>query len=193
MFIDTMRIVLLLISLVFLGACSSSDSASVTHFEAPPFELASLDEASYSLDQFEGQVLVIHFGTSWCPFCRAEDPHLEALYQQYQDKGVEVVVVNVGETDEKALEWKGEAGFSFPMLMDRDGTISARYAPVDAQPELPRHEVMIASNLIIDGNGMVRFMSLLDTNTFDAQLVELRDHLDTVLAERDYRAYTSTN
>ena len=169
------------------------ESDSITHFEAPPITLISLENEPISLDQFRDQVLVIHFGTSWCPFCRAEDPHLEALYQEYKDVGVQVLVVNVGETDEKAAEWKEEAGFSFPMLMDRDGAISATYAPAEAQPDLPRHEVMIASNLIIDGNGMVRFMSLLDTNNFDAKLIALRAHLDEVLAEGSEGMYTATD
>ncbi len=126
---------------------------------------------------------MIHFGTSWCPFCRVEDPHLQALHELYKDRGVQTLVVNVGEEDAVASAWKKEAGFSFPMLMDREGIVTARYAPADVHPDLPRHEVMIASNLIIDRQGNVRFMSLLDTNDFDAQLVALRTELDKILAE----------
>lgn len=125
---------------------------------------------------------MVHFGTSWCPFCRAEDPHLQALHEQYKDRGVQTLVVNVGEDDAIASAWKKEAGFSFPMLMDREGNVTARYAPADVHPDLPRHEVMIASNLIIDRQGNVRFMSLLDTNNFDARLVALRSELDRILA-----------
>ncbi|MBX2822580.1 MAG: TlpA family protein disulfide reductase [Rhodothermaceae bacterium] len=186
-----MRTFIFLLVTIWLSGCGSEESPSLAHFKAPPIELASLNNETISLDQFSGQAVVIHFGTSWCPFCRAEDPHLEALYQEYKDQGVQVLVVNVEETDEKASEWKEEAGFSFPMLMDRDGTISASYAPADAQPDLPRHEVMIASNLIIDGEGMVRFMSLLDTNNFDAKLIALRVQLEEVLAEQKDGMYTS--
>lgn len=42
---------------------------------------------------------------------------------------------------------------------------------------------MVASNLIIDRTGKVRFLSLLDTCTFDARLVALRARLEEVLAE----------
>jgi|GEM_PF-3104447 len=188
-----MRTFVLILFAFWLSSCASQDSPSLAHFEAPPIELSSLNEEAISLDQFRGQAVVIHFGTSWCPFCRVEDPHLEALYQEYKDRGVQVLVVNVAEADEKALQWKEEAGFSFPMLMDRDGAISATYAPADAQPDLPRHEVMIASNLIVDGEGVVRFMSLLDTNNFDAKLIALRAQLDEVLAEQKDGMYTSTD
>ena len=188
-----MRTFIFILFACWLSGCGSQDTPSLVQFEAPPIELVSLNDETISLDQFRGQVVVIHFGTSWCPFCRAEDPHLEALYQEYRDRGVQVLVVNVGETDEKAREWKEEAGFSFPMLMDRDGAISATYAPADAQPDLPRHEVMIASNLVIDGEGMVRFMSLLDTSNFDAKLIALRAQLNEVLAEQKGGMYTSTD
>ena len=170
------------ILLTLLGACSSGSTAPATDFEAPSFTLTSLDNKTISLDDLRGQVVVIHFGASWCPFCRAEDPHLEALYQTYKDRGVQALVINVGEADSVAAHWKKEAGFSFPMLLDQDGSIAARYAPPNAQPDLPRHEVMIASNLIIDQRGDVRFMSLLDTRTFDARLVALTARLDEILA-----------
>ena len=186
-----MRTLLFALMIIGLSACASQDSPSVTRFDAPPIALTSLDNEAVSLEQFRGEAVVIHFGTSWCPFCRAEDPHLEALYQEYKKQGVQVLVVNVGETDEKAREWKDEAGFSFPMLMDRDGAISASYAPADAQPDLPRHEVMIASNLVVDAEGVVRFMSLLDTNDFDAKLIALRAQLDEILIEQN--TYTSAD
>lgn len=166
--------------LIFTAGCQSPNA---TNFPAPPFQLTSLENLNLTLDDYQGQVVVVHFGTSWCPFCRAEDPYLEALHQTYQDKDVQVLVINVGETDEAAIKWKREAGFSFPMLMDREGVVAAQYAPAEAQPDLPRHEVMIASNLVIDKAGRVRFMSLLDTNNFDAKLVALRNTLDAVLAE----------
>ncbi len=172
----------LLITSLFLCGCAPKDN-SVTNFDAPAFTLTSLDSLEISLEKLKGEVVVVHFGTSWCPFCRAEDPHLQALHELYQERGVTTLVVNVGENDEIATKWKKEAGFSFPMLMDRDGTVAARYAPIDAQPDLPRHEVMIASNLVIDRTGTVRFMSLLDTNNFDARLVALRATLDRILAE----------
>ncbi len=170
-------------ALSLAGACGPQPEHTSADFDAPRFTLPSLKGDAVSLEDMRGQVVVIHFGASWCPFCRAEDPHLEALYQAYRDRGVAVLVVNVAEPDADAARWKTEAQFSFPMLLDRDGDVASRYAPLEAQPDLPRHEVMVASNLVIDRTGKVRFMSLLDTRTFDARLVALRARLDEVLAE----------
>jgi hypothetical protein len=41
--------------------------------------------------------------------------------------------------------------------------------------------VPIASNLIIDRDGVIRFYSLLDSAQFDARLVALRAKLDELL------------
>ena len=169
--------------LVLTSACTSGPTPAQSALEAPVFALPSLEGEVVSLEDFRGRVVVIHFGTSWCPFCRAEDPHLEALFQTYKDRGVQALVVNVSEAEAAAAGWWKEAGFSFPMLLDRDGAVAARYAPSDAQPDLPRHEVMIASNLVVDRNGSVRFFSLLDSRAFDARLIALRACLDEVLAE----------
>jgi peroxiredoxin len=170
-------------TLVLGSGCNADAPPSSTQFQAPSFALPSLENGTVALEDLRGNVIVVHFGASWCPFCRAEDPHLEALYQKYKDRGVMALVVNVGEPHAAAARWKDEAAFSFPMLLDRDGQVAARYAPPDAQPDLPRHEVMVASNLIIDRAGNVRFMSLLDTRTFDARLVALTARLEEVLNE----------
>ena len=174
------RYSLVLLLSLFPG-CGPADKTT-THFEAPNFTLTSLSNLEVALEQLSGEVVVVHFGTRWCPFCRAEDPHLQALHKQYKDHS-QTLIVDVGEDDTAAMAWKTEAGFSFPMLMDRDGSVAAVYVPVNAQPDLPRHEVMIAANLIIDSTGAIRFMPLFDTNNFDARLVALRSVLDQILAE----------
>jgi hypothetical protein len=50
-------------------------------------------------------------------------------------------------------------------------------------PDLPRDQVPIASNLIIDKEGVIRFYSLLDSRNFDARLIALRKELDTLLSQ----------
>ena len=59
--------------------------------------------------------------------------------------------------------------------------IRSYYAPKDVLPDLARDEVMLASNIIIDTDGNIQFMSLLDSKNFDAELKELRTHLDELL------------
>jgi peroxiredoxin len=83
-----------------------------------------------------------------------------------------------------AAGWASTHGFGLPVLLDADGKVAERYAPKDAQPDLPRNQVPIASNLIIDPQGRIRFYTLLDSVNFDAKLVALTARLEELLAER---------
>jgi peroxiredoxin len=91
-------------------------------------------------------------------------------------------VVNVKEPKETATKWAEEMGFTFPVLLDEDGSVAATYAPEDVLPDLPRDQVPIASNLIVDKDGKIQFYSLLDSRNFDAKLAALQKRLDGLLA-----------
>lgn len=80
-----------------------------------------------------------------------------------------------------AEAWAQRCEFSFPVLLDPDGKATEAYAPPGVLPDLPRNQVPIASNLIIDREGRIRFFSLLDSANFDARLVALRARLEELL------------
>jgi hypothetical protein len=92
------------------------------------------------------------------------------------------LVIDVKEDLAKGAAWKRQLKWSIPVLLDLDGRVSASYAPAGVLPDLPRDQIPIASNLIIDREGRIRFYSLLDSRNFDAQLIELKSHLDALLA-----------
>jgi len=151
---------------------------------APSFSLKDLNGKTSSLEKFKGKYLVIHFATTWCPFCNAEAPNLEQLYRDYKDKGVEVLIIDVKENKELVENTFKKFNFSFPVLLDEDGKIAASYAPEGVLPDLARDEVVLASNLILDKEGQIRFYSLLDSKSFDAKLVKARKKLDELLSSQ---------
>jgi peroxiredoxin len=148
---------------------------------APLFNLPGLDGKTYSLDQFRGKYVVIHFATTWCPFCNAEAPYLEQLNKDYAQNGVQVLIIDVKESKELATKLSQKFDLTFPILLDEDGTISTKYAPEGVLPDLPRDEVPLASNLIIDTEGNICFYSLLNTTNFDAKLTNIKQRLDELL------------
>lgn len=150
---------------------------------APLFTLNDLNGKTYSLEQMRGKITVIHFATTWCPFCNAEAPNLEKLNKDYKEKGVQVIIVDVREEKELVEKTFKRFNFSFPVLLDIDGKVSASYAPENVQPDLERHEVPLASNLIIDKEGKIHFYSLLNTTAFDAKLSKLKEKLNELLLE----------
>lgn len=94
---------------------------------------------------------------------------------------MQVLVINVKESKTKATRWARALKFTFPVLLDADGEVATRYAPAGVLPDLPRDQIPIASNIIIDREGKIRFFSLLDSVHFDARLVVLTARLNKLL------------
>jgi DsbC/DsbD-like thiol-disulfide interchange protein len=91
-------------------------------------------------------------------------------------------VVNVKETKAKTARWTKALGFTIPVLMDLNGKVATAWAPEGVLPDLPRDQIPIASNIIVDREGIIRFYSLLDSANFDARLMSLTARLDELLA-----------
>ena len=179
---------LILFALLFGIASSPLIAAEATEpmagSPAPNFRLESLSGEVIELNELRGEFVVLHFATTWCPFCNAEAPHLERIAQEYASRGVQVLTIDVKETKDVVASFVERFGITFPILLDHDGSATAQYAPEGVHPDLARSDVPIASNLIIDDQGVIRFYSLLDTTAFDAKLVELEAKLNELLEAR---------
>ena len=95
---------------------------------------------------------------------------------------MQALIIDVMEPEATAGGWAQRWQFPFPVLLDPDGKVAESYAPPDTLPDLPRSQVPIAANLIIDREGTIRFYTLLDSVNFDARLVALQARLDELLA-----------
>lgn len=182
-FLPVILIVLLTIGMLNTDLRAQSTNGLVFEGQqAPSFTLTDLNGNQVNSDSFKENYLVIHIATTWCPFCNAEAPHLEQLNKDYKDKNVKVLIIDVKEPKELVqTKLQDRFNFTFPVLLDHDGTVAASFAPDDVLPDLARDEVMLASNILVDPEGKIRFLSLLDSKNFDAKLVELRARLDDLL------------
>lgn len=98
-------------------------------FLAPDFTLDTLDGNQVTLSELRGKILVINFWATWCPPCREETPALEKVYEQYKDSGMVILGVNL--TDQDSVSevefFVQEFKLTYPILLDRDGSVSALY------------------------------------------------------------------
>lgn len=178
---------LLIGTIIAFESCTPSmaNTQNLTQYldtSIPDFTLQDYEGTEVTAESYRGKYLVIHFATTWCPFCNAEAPNLEQLYQDYREQGVEVLIVDVKEDrDLVKNSLIDRFNLSFPVLFDTDGSVAAGFAPQHVLPDLARDEVMLASNLLIDPEGKIKFFSLLDTQNFDAKLEELKSVLDELL------------
>ncbi len=86
------------LKLVFALLVMSSLSTSVFAYKAPDFRLFDQAGNSYTLKDYRGKGLIIHFWGSWCPFCKELQPGLDVLYRKYKKSGLEVLAVSIGES-----------------------------------------------------------------------------------------------
>jgi peroxiredoxin len=165
-------------------ACAAPVEARIDE-TAPPFSLRTTAGEELSLADLRGSVLVLHFAATWCPFCAAEAPNLEKLHRDYRGRGVRVAIIDIKEPAAIVAKNARKLGLTFPIALDAEGDVARSFAPPpEVQPDLARDEVMIASNLIIDREGRIRFFSLLDSAHFDAKLIALRARLDKLLEDK---------
>jgi len=153
---------------------------------APEFQLEALDGTVYRSADLKGKWVVASFMTTWCPFCNAAAPHFNKLSQDYSKRGVTAFIVDVSEKPSIVSGWVAKLKLSCPILLDDGGAVTSSYAPPpDFVPDLKREEVMIASFMIIDPEGTIRFLALNeDVASFDARLVKLRETLDALLPKQ---------
>ena len=130
--------------------------ADAAHFEAlqltrldpavalPDRRAPTLDGQEVSLRSFQGKVVLINFWTTWCSWCRRERPALEALYTQYQDQGLVILAVNIGETAAQVNAYVIQHGLSFPHVLDPDMQVAAWFG-VRGTP----------SNFLVDRSGNI--------------------------------------
>lgn len=103
------------------------------------------------------------------------------LHQKYKDGDVRVLIIDVNEDLSIAKPWADGHKLTFSVLLDTIGEVSTSFAPKGILPELPRDQVPIGSNLLIDREGRIQFYSLLDTKNFDVKIVALRSKLQSLL------------
>ena len=91
------------------------------------FELALLGGGQTSLTDHLGSVVFLNFWATWCPPCREEMPSMQVLYDELRDEGLEILAVNVLESEETAQGFIDENGFTYPVLLDTNGRVMLRY------------------------------------------------------------------
>lgn len=115
---------------------------------APDFELADLNGNVVRLSDFRGSIVIVNFWATWCPPCKVEMPHMEKFYQDYKDRDVVVLAVNLAtieKRDSDVYTFAEEYGLELPILLDAEGRLKEQYR-ITAYP----------TTYFIDQEGVIR-------------------------------------
>ena len=126
-------------------AASQQSTPLAVGSEAPDFELASLDGETVRLSQFRGRPVLLVFGATWCPPCRAEAPLVQELHEDHPE--MTVLLVDMEEGASKVRPYVKQMGLTHRVLLDETGGVSDLY-----------HIYAIPSSFFIDSDGILRAM-----------------------------------
>lgn len=143
---------------LLLAACLATPAIDFHGEEAPRFRARTLDGESFDNASLKGKVVLIQFWTTWCRYCRGDQPAVDGIASKYKDKDLVVLAVSVNEsrsTVRKYLDSNprtakvvlGEntnlpavfetRGFPIYIVLDRNGKVAARHEGA-AGPSLSR-------------------------------------------------------
>jgi peroxiredoxin len=120
------------------GAESTASGAKTSSGpKAPDFSLPALDGKTVQLSEYLGKnVVLINFWSTTCDPCMVEMPHVVELYKRHKEKGLVVLAISLDGPESRAQVSSvvHDKEMIFPVLLDEETTVVARYNP---KRELP--------------------------------------------------------
>lgn len=127
-----------------------AQAATAEGSEAPDFTLPTVDGSEATLSKFRGKYVLVDFWASWCKPCRNENPNVVKAFNEFRDKGFEVISVSVDRDEaawKKAIE---EDGLTWTQVIANEESGVAKTYAIQSIPStflLDKEGKIIAKNL----------------------------------------------
>ena len=76
--------------------------------------VALLGGGAFQAAQAQGQITVVYWWASTCPFCAQQSPEMQKLWQAYQGKGLQFLALSVDKKPQDAQAYLAKKGYTFP-------------------------------------------------------------------------------
>lgn len=130
---------------------------------APDFTLTTLDGQTVTLAELRGRPILLNYWVTWCIPCRDEMPVIQALQEEYKEKGL--IVLSINGTRQDVLtdveDLISEFALTFPVLLDESEHVYNGY-----------RILFMPTSFFIDGRGVIQDIVLgsTDENGFRTRL-----------------------
>ena len=94
---------------------------------APDFTLTTTDGETVTLSELRGKPVLLNFWATWCPPCRAEMPHIQSAFEEYEEAGLLILAVDQQESRAEVLAFAQAFGLTFPLALDTTGQVGMTY------------------------------------------------------------------
>lgn len=109
----------------------------------------------FTTADWKGKVILVDFWAVWCVPCRMELPRVKKVYEQYHDKGLEVLGVDSDYDAETVIKFSASEKLPWPQLFDADAAADQSWHPLTRQFGITG----IPTMFLIDKNGVCRTVS----------------------------------
>ncbi|MBT2185466.1 TlpA family protein disulfide reductase [Sphingobium sp. H33] len=110
---------------------------------APDIQLTLVSGEKVSIANLRGKVVILNYWATWCAPCKKELPTLDAYYQYFKDKGLQVYAVTTRDSQPLFTLKKLFAAMAIPAVR----SIKSPYGNPEAVP----------TNIVIGRDGRIRY------------------------------------
>ncbi len=115
-------------ALCLLALTAAAFAQSDGREPAPRFNAKSMTGETYNNVSLKGKVVLLQFWTTWCPYCRGEQPLVDKLTQELGPKGLVVLAIDVGESKKKVKQYLQTSPRACPIILNEDTNLPAMFA-----------------------------------------------------------------
>lgn len=95
---------------------------------APRFNARTTAGEKFTNDSLKGHVVLLQFWTTWCPYCRSEQPLVDILDKEFRDQGLVVLAVDVNESKKTVKRYLEQNPRASRVVLTEDTNLAAMYA-----------------------------------------------------------------
>lgn len=99
----------------------------------PRFSARTLDGEKFTDESVKGRVVLLQFWATWCGVCRAQQPVLDSIEEEFASRGLVVLAVNVGESRTRVKQYLNSRPRSCRVVLTEDTNLAAIF-PTSAVP-----------------------------------------------------------
>ena len=112
----------LLLAAVWAFAGDDDDDKPAPHFRAK-----TMSGETFNNESVKGKVVLLEFWTTWCKYCHQEEPLVENLNQEFADKGLIVLAIDVAESKRTVKKYLEQHPRSCRIVLTEDTNLAAMY------------------------------------------------------------------
>ena len=110
-------------------------------------DVALLDGRTLKARELRSGAVVVQIWASWCPFCGAQNPHVQKLHDATANHGLTVLAFSIDLTEQAAKDYLAKRGYTFNVAM-RSADVDRWFGRSRTLPE----------TYVVDAKGTVVFV-----------------------------------